>query len=171
MLVKRFVESEKKKDKFALVKLHFLKVDNLDDDLLVEANCLKILASAKQLRNYFGIEYCENLGNILKQFSEQLGRSIPWELKDNYSELQKDLMVCSLSKSDSEDPRKRYCYKVKHNPNNACRSEFNTDKTKKLRPALFKKLGNDTNISFCYTADSSKEKDDATIIRNFSIQS
>lgn len=45
-------------------------------------------------------------------------------------------VVQSLSKSDSEDPSKIYCNKVRRNPNNGYRSEFNADKTKLLRPSL-----------------------------------
>ena len=46
-------------------------------------------------------------------------------------------VVQSLSKSDSEDPSKIYCNKVRRNPNNGYRSEFNADKTKLLRPSLY----------------------------------
>ena len=46
-------------------------------------------------------------------------------------------VVQSLSKSDSEDPSKIYCNKVRRNPNNGHRSEFNADKTKLLRPSLY----------------------------------
>ena len=61
-------------------------------------------------------------------------------------------MIKSLSKSDSEDPNKVYCYKVRRNPKGQMRSFFNADKT----------------ISFCYSADQNDENDDATILYNFS---
>lgn len=32
---------------------------------------------AKTLREFFGIEYASNLGSILHQFTERLGRSVP----------------------------------------------------------------------------------------------
>lgn len=73
VLVKRFVGTEKRVNKYALVKLHFIKSKNLDDDLQVEANSSGILIDARQLREYFEIEYNENLGDILQEFIERLG--------------------------------------------------------------------------------------------------
>lgn len=52
--------------------MHFIKSKNLDDDLQVEANSSGILIDARQLREYFEIEYNENLGDILQEFIEIL---------------------------------------------------------------------------------------------------
>lgn len=168
VLVKRFVGGEKRIDRYALVKLEFMKETNLDDPLIVEANSRKLIIDAKTLREYFGIEYAPNLGNILQQFTERLGGCIPTEIKLQTSVLEKQAMLRSLSKSDSEDPNKIYCTGVKRNPEGKNRSEFNADKTKLLRKNLFKYYKDDCSISFCYSADSTKENDDATILKNFS---
>lgn len=168
VLVKRFVGTEKRIDKYALVKLHFMKANNLSDELQVEANVKKLIVDPKKLREYFGIEYRENLGNILQQFTENLGRVIPTKMSENSSKMEKSAMVRSLSKSDSEDPNKIYCNKVRRNRDGRQRSEFNSDKTRLLRPMLFREFCNDKSISFCYYADKEMENDDATIIRNFS---
>lgn len=108
VLVKRFVGTEKRVNKYALVKLHFIKSKNLDDDLQVEANSSGILIDARQLREYFEIEYNENLGDILQEFIERLGTFIPTSIPSNVSEIEKNAMIQSLSKSDSEDPSKIY---------------------------------------------------------------
>ena len=168
VLVKRFVGTEKRIDKYALVKLHFMKANNLSDELQVEANVKKLIVDPKKLREYFGIEYRENLGNNLQQFTENLGRVIPTKMSENSSKMEKSAMVRSLSKSDSEDPNKIYCNKVRRNRDGGQRSEFNSDKTRLLRPMLFREFCNDKSISFCYYADKEMENDDATIIRNFS---
>ena len=168
VLVKRFVGTEKRIDKYALVKLHFMKANNLSDELQVEANVKKLIVDPKKLREYFGIEYRENLGNILQQFTENLGRVIPTKMSENSSKMEKSAMVRSLSKSDSEDPNKIYCNKVRRNRDGGQRSEFNSDKTRLLRTMLFREFCNDKSISFCYYADKEMENDDATIIRNFS---
>lgn len=168
VLVKRFVGTEKRIDSYALVKLHFMKANNLLDELQVEANTQRLIIKPKTLREYFGIEYTENLGDILHQFTENLGKVIPTNMPANFSEPEKKAMVRSLSLSDSEDPNKIYCNKVRRNPDGEQRSEFNSDKTKLLRPSLFRKFCNDKSISFCYYADKSMENDDATIMRNFS---
>ena len=52
VLVKRFVGTEKRVNKYALVKLHFIKSKNLDDDLQVEANSsVYIICISGSVRN------------------------------------------------------------------------------------------------------------------------
>lgn len=167
VLVKRFVGAETRVNPYALVKLHFINATNLSGGLQVEANSGGLLIGAKQLREYFGIEYADNLGDIIQQFTERLGNSIPKEMPVSFSIEETKAMVRSLSKSDSENPDKIYCHNVKRNPAGKKRSEFNADKTKLLRPDLFKHFCNDPSISFCYYDDSKMENDDLTILRNF----
>ena len=168
VLVKRFVDKVKRINQYALVKINFMKCGNLSDELEVEANSSMLLVDAKSLRQYFGIEYRENLGDILKQFTETFGRAIPMKISDNISDEERRAMVKSLSISDSEDPNKIYCYKIRRNPNGGKRSDFNSDKTKLLRPILYRKFENDPSISFCYSDDPLKKNDDKTILCNFS---
>ena len=170
VLVKRFVATEKRINDYALVKLHFMKSCNLNDELYVEANSKGLLIDAKSLREYFGIEYSDNLGSIIHQFAESLGSFIPISIPDRVLDIEKLAMVKSLSKSDSEDPSKIYCTNIKRNAEGNTRSEFNADKTKLLRKALFEKFSDDESISFCYSNDSSKENNDLEIIRRFTLR-
>lgn len=168
VLVKRFVRTEKRVNQYSLVKLHFMKSNDLSDDLQVEANSKSLIIDAKTLRLYFGIEYSDNMADIICQFTKQLGNIIPQMVPDIVSDIERKAMVNSLSRSDSEDPNKIYCNKVKRNPNGGQRSEFNADKTKLLRESLFKYFCNEPNVSFCYFAEPSMENDDATILKKFS---
>lgn len=168
VLVKRFVGTEKRENQYALVKLHFMKTNDLRDDMQVEANSSRLIIETQTLREYFGIEYTDNLGNILQQLTKRLGDVIPKNVPECISDIERTAMVRSLSRSDSEDPNKIYCNKVKKNPNGGQRSVFNADKTKLLRTSLFEYFRNEPNISFCYYADPAMENDDKTILRNFS---
>lgn len=168
VLVKRFVGSVKRISEYALVKLEFMKENDLTDLLEVEANSNGLLIDAKILREYFGIDYSNNLGDIINQFSNKLGDSIPKNIKMNISDIEKQAMVRSLSISDSEDPEKIYCTMVRRNPEGKKRSEFNSDKTKLLRSELFKYFKDDESISFCYSKEPEKENNDVTIFKNFS---
>ena len=168
VLVRRFIGNVKKRNPYALVMLDFFKANDLSCKLSAEANSKQILIDAKTLREYFGIEYSENLGDILMQFSKRFGESIPISVPNQFSELQIGLMIKSLSKSDSEDPNKVFCYKVRRNPKGQMRSLFNADKTKILRLSLFNYFQEDKSISFCYSTDKNDENDDATILYNFS---
>lgn len=169
VLVKRFIDNVKKRDPYALVKLDFFKANDLSCTLSAEANRKKILIDARTLREYFGIEYSENLGDILMQFSKRFGEFIPVSVPLQFSELEVGLIIKSLSKGDSEDPNKVFCYKVRRNPKGQMRSLYNADKTKILRLPLFNYFKDDKSISFCYSTEKKDENDDATILYNFSI--
>nr|WP_296007063.1 DUF6037 family protein [uncultured Veillonella sp.] len=168
VLVRRFIDNVKKRDPYALVKLDFFKANDLSCTLSAEANSNRILIDARTLREYFGIEYSENLGDILEQFYTRFGEFIPDSVPLQFSELEISLMIKSLSKSDSEDPNKIYCYKVRRNPKGQMRTLFNADKTKLRRESLFNYFKDDKSISFCYSIDKNDENDDATILYNFS---
>ena len=168
VLVKRFLSEEKKGNKYSLVKLEFMKENNLEDSLLVEANSNQIFVDAKIFREYFGIAYVPNLGDIFKQFYGIFGKSIPSIIKIVNTDFEKAAMAKSLSISDSEDPTKIYCTNVRRNPEGQKRSVFNSDKTKILRPRLYEYFKDEESISFCYSNDECKNNDDPTILRNFS---
>ena len=168
VLVKRFLSEEKKGNKYSLVKLEFMKENNLEDSLLVEANSKQIFVDAKIFREYFGIAYVPNLGDIFNQFYGIFGKSIPSTIKIVNTDFEKTAMVKSLSISDSEDPTKIYCTNVRRNPEGQKRSVFNSDKTKILRPRLYEYFTDEESISFCYSNDECKNNDDATILKNFS---
>ena len=168
VLVKRFLSEEKKGNKYSLVKLEFMKENNLEDSLLVEANSRRIFVDAKIFKEYFGIAYVPNLGDIFKQFYGIFGKSIPSTIKIVNTDFEKTAMVKSLSISDSEDPTKIYCTNVRRNHEGQKRSVFNSDKTKILRPRLYEYFEDEESISFCYSNDECKNNDDATILKNFS---
>ena len=168
VLVKRFLSEEKRENKYSLVKLEFMKENDLEDSLLVEANSRQIFVVAKIFRQYFGIAYVPNLGDIFKQFYGIFGKSIPSTIKIVNTDFEKTAMVKSLSISDSEDPTKIYCTNVRRNPEGQKRSVFNSDKTKILRPRLYEYFKDEESISFCYSNDECKNNDDPTILKNFS---
>lgn len=168
VLVKRFVGKEQRIEKYSLMKLHFIEAADLHNELEVEANSQRLLVDAKTLREFFGIEYGDNLGDILQQFTNQLGKSIPEKVPEQRTAAEQAALVNSLSRSEAEHPNKIYCYGVKRNPNGGQRSEFNSDKTRLLRPDLFRYFETDTSISFCYSDDINKENNDSEILRKFS---
>lgn len=171
VLVKLYEQNETK-PKYALVKMEFLNVNNISKNLEVPANTSSLMVEAKILRNYFGIEYAPNLRDILQQFAENLGRFIPTSVLNNKNDMQKNMMISSLCKSDSENPNRKYCYKVRRNPDKSDgtpgqRSPYNDNVTRIRRPILYKKLSHDTSLSYCYSEEVSLEKSDEEIIRNW----
>jgi|SRR5699024_2110395 len=166
VLVRRFVSPVKRKCQYALVQLEFMHYNNINNNYMVEANINQLLDDAKSIREYFGIKYRQNLGDLMKQFSQSLNQAIPTKVPTQYDPTQLDCLNRSLSQSDSQDPNKKYCYGTMLNPTGKRRSPFNSDKTKLYRPLLFQKLKSDVRLSFCYSDDPRIEKTDGEIIAN-----
>ncbi|MFM9327997.1 DUF6037 family protein [Paenibacillus mesotrionivorans] len=172
ILVKLFAEKEKKQNPYALVKLEFLRRIDVSSSLQVEANSSGLLVDVKTLREYFNIQFSENLRDILQQFNENFSRFIPVEVMDNKGKDQLSVMVSSLSRSDSENPNKVYCFKVrrngiKSNGELAQRSDYNDNKARILLPDLYSKFKDDKNISFCFSGNVNDKKTDEEILANW----
>ncbi|MBC3618738.1 hypothetical protein H8R01_15830 [Vibrio metschnikovii] len=168
VLVKLYDENDAKRPEYALLELEFLKKNDISDNLVAPANTMRLLITPQELRTYFGIEWSENLRDILSQFYEYLSGFIPLSVGLHRTKEIDVAMVESLSKSDSEDPRKVYCFSAKRNPNDGNRSPYNDNKTRILRPILYSKLSGDPQVSFNYSLEESKKKSDSEIISNFS---
>lgn len=160
------------KNKYGLLKIDFLLENDMDQHLLVEANSSGLLGDARMIREFFEIEYSDNLGDRLKSFYKHLGKFVPTEVPSIITATQKTAIVVALSHYDAEESTKVYCYKVKRNPKredgtNEQRSSFNDNKTRILRPRLYNKLKDDRTLSFCYSEDIAKNKTDEEIISNW----
>ncbi|MBS1489688.1 MAG: hypothetical protein JSS93_04110 [Bacteroidetes bacterium] len=167
VLIKLYLENEIKPE-YALLKTEFLKGENFEVSLEMPANVNGFIVEAKTLRQFFGIEYSKNLGDIFQQFNKYFSGFIPKQFNLTKPDFLIKPVLISLSKNDSEDPDKKYCFKVRRNPKNEFRTLFNDNKTRILRPSLYSKFANEKTISFCYSKDASDQKTDQQIIFNFS---
>ncbi|EOE5319892.1 DUF6037 family protein [Providencia rettgeri] len=167
IVLAKLYEDGETKPKYALMKVEILKSENINERLVLSVNSNGFIIETKLLRAFFDIEYGENLGNLLSQFNEYFAQFIPTHITLDKSPHIEEAMVTSLSKSDSQDPNKRFCYGVMRNPDGRGRSPFNDNKTRLLRPTLYPEFCDDLSISFCYSIDSKDEKSDSVIIKNF----
>lgn len=167
VLAKRFLRKETKKNLYALLKIQFMRAGNLSNYLVCEANSRQLFMDVKAVREYFGIEYAANLGDILKEFTKYFGQCIPAHVRREITDLEKNAMVRSLSLSDSEDPNRIYCMSVKRNADGKKRSEYNSNKTRILRSALYEKFKDDETISFCFSSNPKDERSDKEILEGF----
>ena len=160
-----------------MLQLEFLDVRSFDRHLLVPANVIRLMTEAKELLLFFGIRYQKNLRDILEQFAAELRGFIPTKVNAGKSQTEKEAMVYTLSKKDSDDPSRIYCYAVKRNPSvkdkltgivrQQRRSPYNDNKTRVLRRTLYNRLGSDDTLSFCYSDDPAKSRTDEEIISNW----
>ena len=167
VLAKLYLKGEKKPE-YALLKTEIIKADDSNHTIVIPVNSYGFMTDAKILRIFFNIQYEENLKNILGQFNFYFSGFIPTQVNPSKSETLIKEMIFSLSKSDSEDRSKIYCFNVKRNSNKVHRTPFNDNKSKLLRPSLYAKFSDEPSISFCYSKDEIDEKTDEEILLNFS---
>lgn len=168
IVLAKLYEDGEKKPKYALMKVEILKSEKINERLVSAVNANGFMIEAKLLRAFFDIEYGENVGDLLSQFNEYFAQFIPTHVTLGKSPHIEEAMVICLSKSDSQDPNKRFCYGVMRNSEGRQRTPFNDNKTRLLRPTLYPEFSSDLSISFCYSTDANDHKSDAVIIQNFS---
>lgn len=164
-------EEEKQKPDFAIVKLEFIKKGrHKNKNYCTYADLYRIhIPDMKSFREFFGIEYKENLGDVIKQFTQHFSTFIPNHLTaTNNESLLKDSITEYLDKTDSQSSKGKYCFSVKRNGirkngKQAKRSPANNQKAAFLRPDLHKKV-DDHTISFCFCEDPTREKTDDEIL-------
>ncbi|UFH58268.1 DUF6037 family protein [Sulfurovum mangrovi] len=168
IVLAKLYQKDDRKPKYALLQVEILKKNDINDNLTIPVNTNGFMTDAKTLREFFDIDYSENIGDILRQFNEYFSTFIPTQVNLAKSQELKVVMTNSLSKSDSQDPSKIYCFSIKRNPDTEKRTPFNDNKSRLLRPSLYVKFKDDHTVSFCYSSKKEKEKTDGEIINNFS---
>lgn len=168
-----------KKPKYALAKLIFGKNGNFrnNNELELWVNSYGFIDNNNQdinLHNepyasYFNIKDGKTNIKLLDNIEKQMPITVDI---NNLSLRLKYAVTDYVSKCDSEDPNKKYCFEVarcrtKRNGSIGHRSQYNSAKTQYLRSNLYKLLGNDKTIRFCYSTNPDDEKSDVEIIKQF----
>lgn len=152
--------------KYYAVMLTF--IDKHDEERVLEtyANSFDFQVNDEEIKEYFRIGGNRGYGNPILTLYGQLNEIMPTE----YSPLQKKFYRTVLAVIDKREHNEGFCcYKARHNGKKAngeqiYRSAKNTAKTKLLRESLFKRIGSDKTISFCYRQEN--ELSDSQIISN-----
>ncbi|ALO42759.1 DUF6037 family protein [Pseudoalteromonas phenolica] len=168
VVLAKLYQRHERKPKFALMKAEFIRQDDASINKTFPVNSAGFDTTPKELREFFGIEYGSNIGDILKQFNEYFAQFIPEQVTLNKPDLLKDSMVRSLSESDSEDPNRLYCFDARRNGGDGKRTQFNDNKTRLLRPTLYSLLKDEQTVSFFYSSDPHQEESDEQILTKFS---
>ena len=142
-----------------IVLLTFIDKADENRTLRVKANENEFKFNVKEFREYFGIEFTPNLGDIFKQFYQYFGNFVPEVCEQNFDDDTKRLVVNKLSQNDKENSNNLCCYAARrngiYNGVQHHRTPFNSDKTRLLRNNLYNMLGRDDTISFCYRESDS----------------
>ncbi|MBE5889527.1 MAG: hypothetical protein E7282_01010 [Lachnospiraceae bacterium] len=136
-----------------MAKLTFIKDDENSSELEVFANEERFDISLYTFAEYFEIQRGSEYADFIKSFYDILTIQMP----SSFRPIQKEDRERVLQTIEQYEPSNgRCCYDARRSliPNSdteyKVRSVFNTEKTKLLRPELFKKVGKDKHISFYY---------------------
>lgn len=156
------------KNKYYIAQLKFINTND-DSELITLVNSVGFNVSISTIRKFFNVNYVENLGDFLTQFYTYFAKFIPSSFIMPNKE-HKEYIIDTLNNKDHDN--NIYCYAIKRNGKSAngkqyFRTIFNDNKTRLLRPILYDHFINDRTISFCYKPLLIDEKDDNTIIMNF----
>ncbi|AUX11681.1 DUF6037 family protein [Latilactobacillus sakei] len=141
-----------------------------------ETNGLRAGKHNGDFYDFFGIDTNNSQENHFGRLIGSIGISMNEAISPIYTGIfpakVKAAIRDNAANSDPENPNKKYCIGIRLNPQNQFgvygqRSEFNTEKTHKMRPDLFALYANDSRISFLYSENPDQEKTDSEIVLNF----
>lgn len=153
--IKRLTSEEKKLKKgleYYSVLLLFTKVNDPTQTFTTYANSTSFKRSMKDIREYFSIAYHTDFKLMFKTLYNAFGKSIPQSINKTPTESQKEDMARALY-INTEHENYIYCMSIQHNAPGRYRTEENGEKTKLLRPELYRKYSADPKISFVYSPD------------------
>ena len=170
VLIKLFLENERKKNPYALAKIQFIKENDINDCIEIEADLYNLYFNeVRDFREFFNIEYSSHIGDIIKQFKEYFSKNIPIKPNNNINQQERILLYQSLNHEEEEN--KIYCYRlirlgIKDGVQQK-RSIYRDNKARLLRPSLYEKVKDDKTITFAFTDEECIEKNDEEILNNF----
>jgi len=162
---------EHRKNPYASILLTFIDIAEPNRTYEVEANQIKMFFSPKEFREFFGISYSNNLGDVFKQFFDFFLSSVPQTVPDNINERQNAEIDHCLARRGLHDPNAIYCYDArrlgKRNGKQMNRSIFISNLTERKKPELFALFKNEPTVTFYYSKNSDDELEWIEILNKF----
>lgn len=168
------IDNLSKKNKYASVKLTFIDIANPCRTYAVEVNQYKIIFQPREFRDFFGIEYSANLGNIFNQFFERFLTFVPATVPLNLNERQNNEIDRCLAQNGNRDPNAIYCHGTrrlgKREGRQMHRSVFISNLTKRRKLDLYEYFENESTVTFLYSSNPEDELSTPEIINKFTIR-
>lgn len=166
VILKTYNKKEIKPNNFAVAKLEFIKTSDASNSIHAYCDFYEVFFdSVAEFADFFNIEIKNANRNLFLDFSKIFSKYIPDKKVDNKSEL-----LCKLqgSRCEGNDPDSIYCYDVRRNGEtdgvSNVRTIENSNKARTLRPFLYGKYKEDTNLSFFFSPNPEDENSDEEII-------
>lgn len=170
VILTRYKENEKKPSQFAKAKVEFISRNNTNYSISGFIDFYNVwFNNKKDFCDYFGVEIGDAKRDLFKDFSRIFSKFIPREKTLSKSDVEKKLIG---SRAEGNNPNAIYCYDVRRNGRNKTgslnkRSIENSNKAETLRPHLYERFCNDTNLSFFFSDNRGDERSDLDILNMF----
>lgn len=166
VILKTYRDEEKKPNKHAVAKLEFIKTLNVRNSIHAYCDFYEVyFGSVKEFIDFFNIENKNANRNIFIDFSKIFSNYIPNRKVESKPEILRELQG---SRCEGNNPNAIYCYDVRRNGmtggSSNVRTKENSNKARTLRPFLYEKYKDDTNLSFFFSPNPDDNKSDEEII-------
>lgn len=162
-----------KKNEYASVKLTFIDINTPERTYSIEANQLQMYFDPKTFREYFGIEFSKNLGNIFRQFFDYFVTCVP-PVAPTLNIRQNKEIDRALAQNGNRDSNAIFCYDARRlgikNGKQMNRSIFISNLTKRRKPELYAYFENEPTVTFYYSPNPEDELSDTEIITKFTFR-
>lgn len=161
-----------KKAQYALVRIRFMKVDNLDDFIDCYANTQGLLTGVGEIRRFFHIPYnTEGFSSWLDTFYDDFNENYPSSIEVPDNELH-DINIRTVCEHEGRNPNRIYRHHLlRHLPNEygetKHRTEYNSQLAKWRFPKLWDIYSTDKTVSFAFTDNPDEELSEPQIYDNF----
>lgn len=163
-------DRKKKEAEFALVRLCFMKADDINDFLDCYANSIKITAGLTELRHFLGVEYQKDGNAWMNGFLKYLGDNIPIDIPTP-DESDQEAIISTICRHENRNPNRIYRKYIsrngKENGRQKHRTEYNAQLASIRFPKLYPKFRDDKTISFAFSENVEDEKSEEEILLNF----
>lgn len=161
---------EHRSNPYASVVLTFIDINHPDREYSVEANQKRMFFEVKAFREFFHINYSENLGNILNQFFDFFVAHVPAHIP-TINDRQNLAIAHVLASRGNRDPNAIFCYDARRlgviNNRQKQRSIFISNLTEQRYPNLYNHFKNEPTVTFYYSPRPEDEISETEIITKF----
>ncbi len=163
-------DRKKKETEYALVRLCFMRTNDLNCYLDCYANSKSITAGMTELRRFLGVEYQEDgiawINGFLAYFGQYIPRNVPVQ-----NEEEEATTLYTVCRHENRNPNRIYRYYMfrngKEKGQQKHRTEYNAQLASVRFPKLYSEFKEDKTISFAFTENVADEKSEEEVLSNF----
>lgn len=163
-------ERKKQEAKYALVRLCFMRQDDLNQYLDCYANTKFFSVDMTKFRNFLGVEFQEDGIGWIQGFTQYFGEFIPNDIT-NMNNKEQHVALQTICRHEGRDPNRIYRSYIfrngKQNGQQKHRTEYNAQLASARFLMLYPKFKLDRTISFAFIDNPLLEKSEEEILSKF----